>query len=363
MLTRVGYHEKEKVMLLQGLVLVGGFGTRLRPLTNHVPKALMPVANIPFVERFVDYLEANGITHIVFAMGYLPEQIANHLAKRNGKAKYDFVVEDQPLDTAGAIKNAETLLGERFFVFNGDVLTTIQLKELLRVHEQKGALVTIALTPVDDPSRYGVVVTDSEGQVQAFIEKPPKETALSNLISAGIYLYERKVLEHIPANQPYSVERGLYPKLLSLGLPFYAVAFPNDYWLDIGKVEDYLQANFDVLTRKAPLPIPAREMQPKIWVGERVHIAQTANIQPPILVGDECVIEEGVTVGPLAVLGNGVKVRRNAVVRQAVLWDECVIGERVVLMRCALGSRCKVAAGVIVEPDRAYGCEWSIGGS
>jgi mannose-1-phosphate guanylyltransferase len=183
----------------------------------------------------------------------LPDPIANHLSKRNGKAKYDFVVEDQPLDTGGAIKNAEPLLGERFFVFNGDVLTTIPLKEILRVHEERNALVTIALTPVDDPSRYGVVVTDLDGRVQAFIEKPPKETAPSNLINAGIYLYEREVLNYIPAGQPYSVERGLYPKLLEIGAPFYAVAFPTDYWLDIGKVEHYLQANFDVLSRKAPL--------------------------------------------------------------------------------------------------------------
>jgi NDP-sugar pyrophosphorylase family protein len=341
---------------MQALVLVGGFGTRLRPLTYHVPKAMVPIANVPFIERFVDYLEANGITHIVFAMGYLPDPIANHLSKRNGKAKYDFVVEDQPLDTGGAIKNAEPLLGERFFVFNGDVLTTIPLKEILRVHEERNALVTIALTPVDDPSRYGVVVTDLDGRVQAFIEKPPKETAPSNLINAGIYLYEREVLNYIPAGQPYSVERGLYPKLLEIGAPFYAVAFPNDYWLDIGKVEHYLQANFDVLSRKAPLPIPGKEIQQGVWVGEGVRIAPTAKLQPPVLIGNGCVVEDGAVVGPFAVLGEGVVVKRNAVVRDAVLWDGCVVGENAHVSRCVLGSRCEVGEGVKVEPDRAYGC-------
>jgi len=345
---------------MQALVLVGGFGTRLRPLTYHVPKAMVPIANVPFIERFVDYLEANGITHIVFAMCYLPDPIANHLAKRNGKAKYDFIVEDQPLDTGGAIKNAESLLGERFFVFNGDVLTTIQLKEILRVHAKRNALVTIALTPVDDPSRYGVVVTDSDGRVQAFIEKPPRETAPSNLINAGIYLYEREVLNHIPAGQPYSVERGLYPKLLEIGAPFYAVAFLNDYWLDIGKVEHYLQANFDVLSRKAPLPIPSKEIQQGVWVGERVQIAPTAKLQPPVLIGDSCVVEDGAVVGPFAVLGEGVVVKQNAVVQDAVLWDGCVIGENANVSRCALGSHCEVGEGVKVEPDRAYGCNEKI---
>ena len=341
---------------MQALVLVGGFGTRLRPLTYHVPKAMVPIANVPFIERFVDYLEANGINHIIFAMCYLPDPIANHLTKRNGKAKYEFVVEDQPLDTGGAIKNAEPLLGERFFVFNGDVLTTIPLKEILRVHEERNALLTIALTPVDDPSRYGVVVTDSDGRVQAFIEKPPKETAPSNLINAGIYLYEREVLNYIPAGQPYSVERGLYPKLLEIGAPFYAVVFPNDYWLDIGKVEHYLQANFDILSRKAPLPIPGKEIQQGVWVGEGVQIAPTAKLQPPVLIGDGCVVEDGAVIGPFAVLGEGVIVKQNAVVQDAVLWDGCVIGENANVSRCVLGSRCEVGEGVKVEPDRAYGC-------
>jgi len=341
---------------MQALVLIGGFGTRLRPLTYHVPKAMVPIANVPFIERFVDYLEANGITYIIFAMGYLPDLIANHLSKRNSKAHYDFVVEDQPLDTAGAIRNAEPLLGERFFVFNGDVLTTIPLKEILRVHEERDALVTIALTPVDDPSRYGVVVTDSDGRVQAFIEKPPKETAPSNLINAGIYLYEREVLNHIPAGQPYSVERDLYPKLLEIGAPFYAVAFPNDYWLDIGKVEHYLQANFDVLSRKAPLPIPGKEVRQGIWVGEGVQIAPTAKLQPPVLMGDSCTIEEGAVVGPFAVLGKNIVAKRNAAVQDAVLWDGCIIGESANVSKCVLGSQCEVGEGVTVEPHRAYGC-------
>ncbi|MER3501827.1 MAG: mannose-1-phosphate guanylyltransferase [Candidatus Fervidibacterota bacterium] len=341
---------------MQALVLVGGFGTRLRPLTYRVPKAMVPIANIPFIERFVDYLEQNGITHIVFAMGYLPDPIANHLAKRNGKAKYEFVVEEQPMDTGGAIKNAEAFLGERFFVFNGDVLTTIPLRELLRAHEQKGALVTIALTPVDDPSRYGVVVTDGDGRVQAFVEKPPKETAKSRLINAGVYLYEREVLKYIPAGQPYSVERGLYPKLLEVGVPFYAIAFPNDYWLDIGKVEHYLQANFDVISRKAPLPVPGREIQPGIWVGEGGHIAPTAILHPPVLLGNRCVIGEGAVVGPFAVLGDETVIGEGATVREAVLWDKCVIGAGATVARCVLGSECQVSEKVTVAPDRAYGC-------
>lgn len=341
---------------MQALVLVGGFGTRLRPLTYHIPKAMVPIANIPFIERFVDYMEANGITHIVFAMGYLPDPIKDHLSKRNGKAKYDFIVEEQPLDTAGAIKNAEPLLDERFFVFNGDVLTTIPLAEILKVHEQKKALVTIALTPVDDPSRYGVVVTESDGRVKAFIEKPPKETAPSRMINAGIYLYEHEVLQYIPSGQPYSVERGLYPKLLEIGAPFYAVAFPNDYWLDIGKVEHYLQVNFDVLSRKAKLSIPGKEIRQGVWAGEGAQIAPGAELQPPVLIGDGCVVEEGAKLGPLAVLGKKVVVKQGAKVRESVLWDECVVGESASVERCILGFQCEVADGVTVEPDRAYGC-------
>lgn len=348
---------------MQALVLVGGYGTRLRPLTYHVPKAMVPIANIPFIERFVDYLEANGITHIVFAMGYLPDPIRDHLAKRCHRVKMDFVVEKEPLDTGGAIKNAEALLGDRFFVFNGDVLTTIPLGELLKAHEEKGAMVTIALTPVDDPSRYGVVVTDEGGRVKAFVEKPPKERAPSHLINAGIYLYERAVLQYIPARKAYSVERGLYPKLLRLKVPFYAVAFPNDYWLDIGKVEHYLQGNFDILSRKAPLPLPGKEWQEGVWVGEGVKVAEKADLRPPVLLGDRCVIGEGATVGPFVVLGNGVRLGQRARVQESVLWDDCFIGANAVVVGCVLGNRCAVGDGVKLEPGCAYGCGDRILGS
>ncbi len=346
---------------MQALVLIGGFGTRLRPLTYRVPKAMVPVANIPFLDRFVDYLQQNGVTHIVFAMGYLPDPIAEHLKKRCTGVEYAFVVEDHPLDTGGAIKNAEGLLGDRFFVFNGDILTTIPLKDLLKVHEEKGALVTIALTPVDDPSRYGVVVTESDGRVKAFIEKPPKETAPSNYINAGIYLYEREVLQFIPAGQPYSVERGLYPKLLEIGLPFYAAVFPNDYWLDIGKIEHYLQANFDVLSGKAPLPVPGQEIQPSVWVQEGAQIAPTASLHPPVLIGKRCVIKDNAVIGPFAVLGDDTIVAEQAVVRESVLWERCVVGAQAVIQKCVLGSECEVAEGIEVTPNSAYGCGEHIG--
>jgi NDP-sugar pyrophosphorylase family protein len=341
---------------MQALVLVGGFGTRMRPLTFRVPKAMLPIAHIPFIERFVEYLEANGITHIVFAMGYLPDPIKDYMSGTKRKAELSFVVEDRPLDTGGAIKNAEPLLGERFFVFNGDLLTTIPLSPLLSAHEQKNALITIAMTPVDDPSRYGVIVTDEDGRVKAFIEKPPREEAPSNLINAGIYIYEREVLDHIPPKEPYSVERGLYPKLLSLGIPFYAVPFPNDYWLDIGKVEHYLQANFDILSGKAPLPIPGREILPGIWANGEVRIAPTAILHPPVLLGDGCVVGDGARIGPFVILGKEAVIGEGAIVQESVLWDECVVGRGSALSGCVLGNGCEVRDGISLPPGSAYGC-------
>lgn len=332
--------------LMQALVLVGGFGTRLRPLTDTVPKALMPIANVAFMERMVHYLERHGVTHIVMASGYLPEPIERHFAEHPCSAKIDFVVEESPLGTGGAIKNAEHLLSNQFFVFNGDVLTAIDLNDLLQFHDDSSADATIALTPVEDPTLYGVVETALDGRIQRFLEKPKIEEVTTNYINAGIYVYQRHLLDLIPDDQEFSVEHELYPTLLKKGRPLYGKPF-NDYWIDIGTIDKYMRANLDALDRRAGIDLP--QTQPNLDLGVRVQL------NPPILTGPGCRIEQDAEIGPRVVLGSGVEVGAGARITKAILWDECIVEPHAVVDCSVLGSGCRVREGARTEPMRAYG--------
>ncbi|MFA4028283.1 MAG: hypothetical protein GDYSWBUE_000144 [Candidatus Fervidibacterota bacterium] len=344
---------------VQALVLIGGYGTRLRPLTYTVPKAMVPIANVPFIEHMMRYLKSNGVEHVILTLCYLPDQIKRYLEHNDCGIAVDFVFESEPLGTGGAVKNAEHLLEDEFLVFNGDILTTIDLKKLVSFHREHNAFVTIALTPVDNPSLYGVVVLDSDGRVQKFIEKPPIELAPSNLINAGIYVYRKDVLRHIPPKVEYSVERQLYPKLLECGERLFAVAFTDDYWIDIGSIDKYMRANFDILDGKLPTQIRGKEVSPRLWAEDGAEISQNAKIIPPALVGANSVIEAGAQVGPYAILGRNALVKSGAVVEHAIIWDGCEIGNNARVCETVLGFNCKVEDGAIATMP-VYACNTTI---
>ena len=340
---------------MQALILIGGFGTRLRPLTYSVPKAMVPIANIPFMERMLRYLERHGITHVILTLGYLPDPIREHVERQRYSLKIDYVVEDKPLGTGGAIKNAESLLDEQFLVFNGDILTTINLHQLVNLHQRSNAVVTIALTPIDNPSLYGVVETDDAGRILRFVEKPPIEEAPSNNINAGIYVYRKEVLKYIPEGEEYSVERQLFPQLLDDGAPMYAMAFPDDYWLDIGSVDKYLRANRDVLAGAIQLPIPGEQIQPGVWVEANVSIAPDATVMPPVVLGAGVRICSNARVGPHVALGPNVVVKDNACIEDAVIWSDCTVGCNASVKHIALAASCCIDDGVQISELSAYG--------
>jgi mannose-1-phosphate guanylyltransferase len=222
------------------VVLVGGFGTRLRPLTLHTPKAMLPIANRPFLEHQLDHLHAHGIDRVILSCGYRPDAIRDHFGDR-----FEYVVENQLLGTGGAIANAARGLTETFVACNGDVLTDLDLTALVAFHRARRARMTLALHPVDDPSRYGVVVTDERGSVTQFLEKPAPGTAPADTINAGTYVIEPEVLELIEPDRQVSVEYEVFPRLVGSGL--YAQR-QDGRWSDIGTPESYLAANLDALT-------------------------------------------------------------------------------------------------------------------
>ncbi len=313
---------------MKAVILVGGFGTRLQPLTFTTPKNLLSVVHVPMVERVVAHLGQHGITSVVLSLGYRPDTF--RAAYPDGSCagiELTYAVEDEPLDTAGAIRfaAAEAGIDERFVVVNGDVLTDLDVSRLVRFHDASSAEGTIALHTVEDPSRYGVVVTDVAGRVEAFVEKPARDEAPSTTINAGTYVLEPSVLGRIPVGRRVSVERETFPAMAEAGT-LYALD-GNAYWLDAGTPETYLQANLDLL------PPDGSSVHEDAVVAESAHIERSV-VGARATIGDEATLTEAVVLAG-ATVEAGARIHRSivgagAVIRSgAELLDLTVIGDNV----------------------------------
>ncbi|MBA3350231.1 MAG: NDP-sugar synthase [Actinobacteria bacterium] len=309
---------------MKALILAGGQGTRLRPLTLSRPKHLLPIANRAHIDHVFDLLLAHGVDEAVLLTSYLAERFEEVVGQAAARGlAVDVAHEPTPLDTAGAMKNAEASVATgTFLAINGDVLTQLDLGRLVDWHTRRGALATVALTPVEDPSAYGVVVTEEDGRVTSFIEKPSAGTAPTNLINAGVYVFEPEVLGWIPSGERYSVERALFPGLVAAGAPLYA-AGSDAYWMDVGTAPNLLQANLDslsgrFLTTAVPEAGPeAVAVAPGVQIGEGTRVVRSCVGEGSDL-ADAAGIEE-------SVLLPGVKVGRSASVRASVLGEGVVV--------------------------------------
>jgi mannose-1-phosphate guanylyltransferase len=310
---------------MQAIVLVGGEGTRLRPLTDTTPKPALTLVDRPFLAYMIEWLARHGVSEVVLACGFLPQVLREALAGEEERAGVSirYVVEPEPLGTAGAIRFAADQLGEelddRFLALNGDVLTDLDLTELLRAHEERGALATIGLHPVEDSSAYGLVRSGEGGEVLEFAEKTGK--AVPGEVNAGMYVLERSVLDLIPPGRNVSIERSVFPAMVGEGLR----ALPLDgYWMDIGTPERYLAASWDILEGRVETRVEP--------TGEGILIDATASV------------DSGATVGPRAVVGPGCRLAAGATVRDSVLLEGCAVGAGATVAGSIL------APGVEVEP-------------
>jgi len=319
---------------MKAVILVGGEGTRLRPLTCNKVKPLVPVLNRPFLEHVVDYLKRHGVRDIILALGYLPEQIQEYFGDGSGfGVNMTYLIEDFPLGTAGGVKNAEAFLDASFLVFNGDIFTDIDLTDMMNCHHEKKAATSIALTPVDDPTPYGVVETDAEGRVERFVEKPRREEVTTNMINAGIYIMEPHVLDYIAANVFFTFEHGVFPSLLEKGEVVYG--YPSQaYWIDIGTPEKYLKLHHDLLQRCTA----AKGVR---FQGES-FVHSSARIEGPVVIGEGCSISKDCIVQGPTVLGPQCRIEEGAVIEGAVLWQNCRIGEKAKLRNCVVACGCCV---------------------
>jgi mannose-1-phosphate guanylyltransferase len=323
---------------MQALILAGGEGTRLRPLTSTVPKPVVPLVDRPFIAFMLDWLRTHGVEDIVISCGHMASGVRNVLG--DGSAfgvQLRYVEEPTPLGTGGAVKYAEALLDDRFFMLNGDVLTDLDLSAQLAQHERTGAAATLALTPVEDPTNYGLVRTDGDGAVTEFVEKPSYDQIDTRNISAGAYVLERSVLDLLEADQPASIERDVFPQLVGNGL--YGCVSEN-YWLDIGTPERYLEATWDILEGTVGTAFAERAGDGYLVVEQSVE--SEGRIIPSALVESGCRIADGARVGGRVVLESGVMVGPQTVIERSVVMRGAEIGANCTLSGCIVGGGARI---------------------
>ncbi|MDD3718547.1 MAG: NDP-sugar synthase [Actinomycetota bacterium] len=340
---------------MQAVILVGGQGTRLRPLTLTVPKPMLPLMNRPFLEFQIDLCRRHGIKDIVLSTAYKPEVFEEYFGdgSRLG-VKLTCVTEDEPLDTCGAVKNVERHISGTFLVFNGDVLTNLDIASLIAFHREKGGKATLYLTRVEDPTAYGLVPLDRRGRIAEFLEKPSWDQVITDLINAGTYVLEPELLDRVPDGECFSFERQLFPGLLDDGIPMYG--FPSDaYWMDIGTPAKYLQAHYDILARMMPFDFSGEMIKPSVWAEEGAEVSPEAAVFGPTVIGPGCHIAPHATVSSNCVLGPGCEVGEGAHLEGAVLHEGCRVGAESVLRQCVLASGVRVGENVHVSDQAVLG--------
>jgi NDP-sugar pyrophosphorylase family protein len=334
---------------MESLILAGGKGTRLRPLTIHTPKPVVPIANRPFLLYQVDLLKRAGISDITLSLSYQPGKIEEILADGSEYGVHiHYAVEATPLGTAGAYKNAEDHLTQTTVVFNGDVLTDLDLSAVIAFHRERKAAATIVLTPVDNPSAYGLVETESDGRVRRFLEKPKADEITCNTINAGVYILEPEVLSFIPPREQFSFEYQLFPALLAARRPFFAYTW-NGYWLDIGAPSRYLQAHYDLLSKRLGL-FPLKRTVPSTNGHEDAPRIDALSLVDPSCVlkpgveivnsvlGPNCTIDERVRIEN-SVLWAGTRIGQGSVIRGSVVCKSGLVGRSAVVDGAVLGDK------------------------
>jgi mannose-1-phosphate guanylyltransferase len=344
---------------MQAVILVGGEGTRLRPLTSTVPKPVVPLVDRPFITFMLEWLRSHGVDDVVMSCGFLATSVRNVLGDGSSLGiRLRFVEEPDPLGTAGALKFAEPLLDERFLMLNGDVLTDIDLSAQIAQHDATGARATLALVPVADPSAYGLVHLNDDNSVHDFVEKPSSDTIDTNLISAGAYMLERDVLQLVAPGRKVSIEREVWPLLVGEGL----YGFPSrSYWLDIGSPERYLKGTFDIIEGNVRTPVADRLGDDWLAVDDGAQVR--GRVIPPAVLERGVSVGEGAHVGSLVVLaedvqvGAGCTVERSVILQGSEIADGCALSDCIVAAGCRVGPRSRISGGAVLGEGVTVGAE------
>lgn len=342
-------------IVIRAVIMAGGSGTRLRPLTCDLPKPLVPIVNRPVMSYTVDLLKKHGIENIAVTLAYLPGKIKDYYgAGEEFGVNMQYFVEDTPLGTAGSVKNTGDFLQDTFVVISGDALTDLDLSAALDFHKQRRSQATLVLHRQPIPLEYGVVITDAQGRITRFLEKPSWGEVFSDTVNTGIYILESGVMDYLTPGQKYDFSKDLFPRLLAEGIPLYGYV-TEGYWCDIGDLSSYRQAQFDALEGKVDINIAAVEKEPGIWVGEECRLADTVELQAPVYLGRGCMVEEGVKLGPYTVINDFCRVEEGASLKRTVVWKYTLLGQKVECRGATVCDKVSLATGVRVFEDAVVG--------
>jgi mannose-1-phosphate guanylyltransferase / phosphomannomutase len=346
---------------MKAVIMAGGEGTRLRPLTSNAPKPMLPLVNRPMMEHVIRLLGQHGIDEIVVTVAFLANSIRNYFGDGSEfGVNIAYATEEVPLGTAGSVRNAKEHLDERFLVISGDVLTDIDLGAIIRYHEDHKAMATIGLAHVENPLEFGIVITQDDGSIERFLEKPTWGQVFSDTINTGIFVLEPEIFDFIEPDRPVDFSGEVFPRLLSEGLPLFG-AVTDGYWEDVGTLEAYVSAHKDILDGKVRVDVPGFEMTPGVWIGEGADIHPDAHISGPAVVGENCRLEAGARLGEYSVLGANVRMRSDASLERSVIHDNAYLGESVRLRGTVVGRSCDIRNGVRTEEGVVLGDETFVG--
>jgi mannose-1-phosphate guanylyltransferase / phosphomannomutase len=343
---------------VKAVVMAGGEGTRLRPMTANQPKPLLPVANKPIMEHVLRLLRKHGFNETVVTVQFLASMVRNYFGDgEDFDMSLQYATEETPLGTAGSVKNAQDALrDEPFLVISGDALTDIDLSELVRFHKDNGALVTVGLTRVPDPLEFGIIIVDDDGRIQRFLEKPTWGQVFSDTVNTGIYVMEPEVLSEFAVGEPADWSGDIFPQLLERGAPLYGW-IADGYWEDVGTHESYLKAQADVLSGRVQADIDGFEMSPGVWVAEGAEVDPEAVLTGPLCIGDYAKIEAGAQLREFTVVGSNVVVKEGAFLHRAVVHNNVYVGPGATLRGCVIGKNTDVMASARIEEGAVVGDE------
>jgi NDP-sugar pyrophosphorylase family protein len=339
---------------MKAILLAGGKGTRLRPLTVHTPKPIVPILSRPFLYYQIDLLkQVPEIDEVILSLNYQPRRIEEMFGEGEGLGmRIRYVVEPMPLGTGGAVRYAGDSLTESVVVFNGDVLTQVDLAAVLRLHRERKAKATIVLTPVENPRAYGLVETDARGNIQRFLEKPGDSEITCNTINAGIYVLEPDTFDRIPKDTAWSIERSFFPSLIERGETFVAYVY-DGYWIDIGTPAKYLQVHRDIMD--GSYSAPPFNGAPLAWISPDARIEVGAEVHGPCFIDDGVVVKSGAKVLPYSVIGRQTHIEEGAHVEGAIIWPNGWIGPDASIRGAILGRNCHVGRSAVVESPAVLG--------
>ncbi|MDJ1180274.1 mannose-1-phosphate guanyltransferase [Roseofilum sp. BLCC_M91] len=340
---------------MRAVLMAGGSGTRLRPLTCELPKPMVPVLNRPIAEHIVRLLKQHHIDEVITTLYYLPDVMRNHFqdGREFGIQMTYAVEEEQPLGTAGCVKNVSELLRSPFLVISGDCITDFDLSAAIAFHTQKKSMATLVLTRVPNPLEFGVVITGRDGRIQRFLEKPSSSEVFSDTVNTGIYILEPEVLDYLPAQEEADFSKDLFPFLLAQGKPLYGY-IAEGYWCDIGHLDAYRESQYSALAKRINLEVSYPKRSPGLWIGDNTSIDPTVNIEPPVLIGNNCRIGSHVHIEPGTIIGDNVTIGSHATLKRPIIWNGAIIGDESHLRACVVGRgtridrRAHVLEGAIV---------------